>query len=87
MNSEKKILEIKNLSINSKIKLLNELGYKVRGNVIFNCLGDIVRDRYTHEIVDITNICILPTSVKNDSLILDCNVLSLMLYEEEFGEI
>lgn len=75
-------ISLKNVSLNSKILLLKELGYASDGEFILNSDGNKVTDRYLNIPVRISNMVILPGS----EIILDDNELSVSSYMEEFGE-
>lgn len=75
-------ISLKNVSLNSKILLLKELGYASDGEFVIGHNGDKVMDRYLDIPVRISNMMILPGS----EIILDDNELSVSSYMEEFGE-
>lgn len=77
------LISLKELSLNSKILLLNELGYNSDGEFVFGKNGEKILDRYLDIPVKIENMIILPGS----EIILDDNELSVSSYLEEFGDV
>ena len=76
------LISLKEVSANSKILLLKELGYDSDGEYVLDFNGDKVLDKYIEIPVKINNMAIFPGS----TIILDNNELSLSLYLEEFGD-
>ena len=74
---------LKDVSINSKIALLKELGYDSDGEYVLDSEGNKVLDRYIQIPIKVDNMVILPGSV----IILDDNILSLSHYMEEFPDV
>jgi hypothetical protein len=77
------LVSLKNVSKNSKILLLKELGYDSDGEFVLSFDGKKVSDKYVDVPIKIDNMIILPGS----TLILDDNELSLSKYLEEFGDV
>jgi len=77
------LVSLKDVSTNSKILILNELGYNSDGEFIFDKEGKKVIDRYAEVPVKLDNLVILPGS----EIILDDNELSISAYMEEFGDV
>ncbi len=78
------LISLKNVSKESKLLLLKELGYNSDGEFVLRSNGEKVMDRYLEDIpVRIENMVILPGS----EIILDDNELSLSKYLEEFGDV
>ena len=76
------LISLKQMSENSKILLLKELGYGSDGEFVLDSKGNKLLDRYLEIPVRINNMVILPGS----ELILDDNELSIMKYMEEFED-
>jgi hypothetical protein len=76
-------ISLKNVSLNSKVLLLKELGYGSDGEFVLNKDGDKLLDRYFDIPVKVENMVILPGS----EIILDDNELSISAYLEEFGNV
>lgn len=76
-------ISLKDISSESKILLLKELGYKSDGEFVLASNGDKVLDRYLEIPIRIDNMVILPGS----EIILDNNELSISKYFEEFGDV
>ena len=74
---------LKNVDLNSKIALLNELGFDSDGEYVLNLDGTKVLDRYIDIPIKVENMFILPGSV----VVLDDNILSLSHYMEEFPDV
>jgi len=74
---------LKNVSLDSKIALLKELGYDSDGEFVLDLQGKKILDRYLEIPVKVDNMIILPGS----EIILDDNELSLSKYLEEFGDV
>lgn len=77
------LLSLKNISLNSKLILLQQLGYNSNGEFIFDEQGSRVLDRYIQVPVRVHNMVIFPGS----TIILDDNELSISSYLEEFGDV
>jgi len=75
-------LSLKEISSNSKIELLRELGYDSDGEFVLES-GKKLLDRYLDIPIKLDNMVILPGSI----IILDNNELSLSKYIEEFGDV
>ncbi len=76
------LMSLKNVSVNSRIALLKELGFNSDGDYVLDSDGKKVLDKYIDVPVKISNMVIFPGS----TIILDDNELSLSLYLEEFGD-
>jgi len=77
------LISLKNVSYESKLLLLKELGYDSDGEFVIDSKGNKVIDRYIDIPIRVENMVILPGS----SIILDDNELSLSRYMEEFGDV
>ncbi|MEK6793045.1 MAG: hypothetical protein AABX96_00280 [Nanoarchaeota archaeon] len=77
------IISLKEVSVESKIKLLKELGYNSDGEYVLDLKNNKVLDKYIEVPVKINNMAILPGS----TIILDDNELSISLYLEEHGDV
>ena len=77
------LISLKEISSESKILLLKELGYGFDGRFVLNNSGDKVLDRYLEIPVEIENMAIFPGS----TIILDNNELSISKFIEEFGDV
>ena len=77
------IISLKEVSVESKIKLLKELGYNSDGEYVLDLKNNKVLDKYIEVPVKINNMAILPGS----TIILDDNELSVSLYLEEHGDV
>jgi len=77
------LISLKNVSLNSKLLLLKELGYSSDGEFVLNLEGKKVIDKYADIPVKLDNMVILPGS----EIILDDNELSIASYIEEFGDV
>ena len=77
------LISLKDVSIDSKIELLRELGYESDGEFVLDSKGQKVLDIYLDLPVRINNMIILPGS----TIILDDNELSVSRYMEEFGDV
>ena len=75
-------ISLKEVSVNSKIALLRELGYDSDGEYVLDSQGNKVLDKYIDIPVKVDNMVILPGS----TVILDDNELSIMKYMEESGD-
>lgn len=76
------LISLDTFSKQSKIKLLNELGYDSDGIYVLDNQGERVKDKYLDAEVTVDNMIILPGS----TIILDNNELSIASYLEEFGD-
>ncbi|MEK6913747.1 MAG: hypothetical protein AABW47_03695 [Nanoarchaeota archaeon] len=77
------LVSLKNVSLNSKLLLLKELGYGFDGEFVLNGEGKKVIDRYLDVPIKINNMVILPGS----TILLDDNEASIASYLEEFGDV
>ena len=77
------LVSLKEISLNSRIALLRELGYDSDGKFVLDNIGNKVLDRYLDIPVEIDNMAIFPGSV----IILDNNELSVSRFIEEFGDV
>ncbi len=77
------LISLKEVSLDSKIKLLKELGYNSDGEFVLDSEGKRILDRYLDIPVGINNMAIFPGSI----IILDNNELSISKYIEEFGDV
>lgn len=75
-------ISLRNVAKESKLLLLNELGFASDGIFIYDADGNKVYDKYIKEAVKVDNMLILPGS----ALILDDNALSVAAYLEEYGD-
>ena len=76
-------ISLKEVSINSKIALLKELGFNSDGEYVLDSDGNKILDRYIDIQIKVDNMVILPGS----TIILDDNILSLSCYMEEFPDV
>ena len=77
------LVSLKDVSLNSKVLLLNGLGYQSDGIFVLDKEGKKVSDRYLEIPVKVENMVIFPGS----EVILDDNELSISRYIEEFGDV
>lgn len=77
------LVSLKQVSIDSKIQLLKELGYDSDGEFVLESDGKRYVDRYLDIPIKVESMVILPGS----TIILDDNELSLSKYMEEFGDV
>lgn len=77
-----KIVSIKDMPLEYRIMLLQELGFKSDGRFVLDKTGEKVLDKYTNDPVLIENMAILPGS----TIILDDNPISITAYLEEYGD-
>lgn len=77
------LISLKGVPVQSKIQLLNALGYASDGTFVLTSQGAKVIDKYLNIPVRIENMVILPGS----EIILDDNELSIASYLEEFGDV
>ena len=77
------LVSLKEVSVNSKILLLRELGFDSDGEYVKDLAGNKVLDKYLEVPIKIDNMVILPGS----TIILDDNELSISKYMEEFGDV
>ena len=75
-------ISLKEVSKDSKIALLKELGYDSDGEYVLDSNGNQILDKYIEIPIRIDNMVILPGS----AIILDDNELSIMKYMEESGD-
>ncbi|MCD6274498.1 MAG: hypothetical protein J7J15_00515 [Candidatus Aenigmarchaeota archaeon] len=75
-------ISLKNVSLKSKICLLEGLGFKTDGEFVLDKNGNKVLDKYLEIPIKIDNMVILPGS----TIILDDNEFSLSKYIEEYGD-
>lgn len=80
MSKLPQIIELKGVTKESKMLLLEELGFSSDGTYVLEKDGNKVYDKYIDEPVTIDNMAILPGS----TIILDNNPLSIALYLEEY---
>lgn len=79
-------MEIKSFqefSKNTKVLVLEELGFKTDGIFVLDSNNEKVKDRYVEKPIKIDNMIIFPGS----AIILDDNPLSIISYIEEFGDV
>lgn len=74
---------LRNIPIESKIKLLKVLGYDSDGIFVLDKDGNKVKDRYVDIDVELSRMLIFPGSI----IVLDNNPLSIASYLEEFGDV
>lgn len=77
------LISLKQVSRESKVLLLKELGYGSDGRFVLDGSGNRVLDRYLEIPVEVDNMAILPGSV----IVLDNNELSISKFIEEFGDV
>ena len=77
------LISLKQVSHESKILLLKELGYSSDGEFVLDSKGDEVLDRYLEVPIKIESMVIFPGS----AIILDNNSLSISSFLEEFGDV
>jgi hypothetical protein len=77
------LVSLKNVSKESKILILKELGYDSDGEFVLESDGKKVLDRYLGISIKLENMIILQGS----EIILDNNELSISSYIEEFGNV
>jgi len=77
------LISLKQISTESKILLLKELGYNSDGEFVLDSKGNKILDKYLEIPVKINNMIILPGS----EIIIDDNELSISKYFEEFGDV
>ena len=77
------LISLKNISKDSKVKLLKELGHDSDGEFVLDINGNAMLDRYLEIPIKVDKMIILPGS----TIILDDNELSLSRYLEEFGDV
>lgn len=77
------LISLKEVSVNSKVELLKELGYDSDGNFVLDNKGNKVLDRYLDIPIEINNMVIFPGSI----IVLDNNEFSISKYIEEFGDV
>ncbi|MCL5433693.1 MAG: hypothetical protein M1538_01800 [Candidatus Marsarchaeota archaeon] len=77
------IISLKNVSIKSKLQLLKGLGYKSNGVIVLEANGKPHIDKYTNDVVKVSNMAILPGS----TIVIDDNPVSIAAYLEEYGDV
>lgn len=77
------LVSLKELSSESKVRLLEALGFKSDGEFVLDSSGKKVIDKYIDIPIRFNNMVILPGS----TLILDNNELSIASYIDEFGDV
>ncbi|MEK6848112.1 MAG: hypothetical protein AABX65_00580, partial [Nanoarchaeota archaeon] len=77
------LISLKQVSPESKILLLKELGHNSDGEFVLNSHGEKILDKYLEIPVRLDNMVIFPGS----EIILDDNELSISKYIEEFGDV
>ena len=77
------LVSLKQVSMDSKIQLLKELGHGSDGEFVLDLEGNKLADRYLEIPIKVESMVILPGS----TIILDDNELSLSKYMEEFGDV
>ncbi len=77
------LVSLKQVSSESKILLLKELGYQSDGEFVLDSKGKGILDRYLEIPVKVESMVIFPGS----EIILDDNELSISKYFEEFGDV
>ena len=77
------LISLKEVSLNSKLLLLKELGYGSDGKFVLDSKGNRVLDRYLEIPIEVENMVILPGS----EIVLDNNEISVSKYIEEFGDV
>lgn len=77
------LISLKGVSMQSKIMLLNKLGYNSDGEFVIDSKGNKVIDKYIDIPVKVDNMIIFPGS----EIILDDNELSISSFFEEFGDV
>jgi len=77
------LISLKQISSESKILLLKELGYGSDGEFVLDPKGKKLLDRYLEIPVQLDKMVIFPGS----EIILDDNDLSISKYLEEFGDV
>lgn len=81
------LLTIKNISIEVKIELLKELGFKTDKIFVLDKDGKKHLDRYTNAPVRLDNMLILDDNLPGSTIIIDNNSLSVSSFLEEFGDV
>ena len=77
------LVSLKQVSLNSKILLLKELGYTSDGDFVLDLKGERLIDKYADIPIRVNNMVIFPGS----TIILDNNEFSIASYLEEFGDV
>ncbi len=77
------LISLKEISVDSKIKILKALGFESDGEFVLDSTGKKVSDKYLDIPVRMENMMILPGS----TIILDDNEISVASYIEEFGDV
>jgi len=76
------LVSLSSMSKESKLLLLNELGYASDETYVIDRKGNKVIDKYIDQPVKVDNMLILPGS----TIIIDNNHLSIAAYLEEYGD-
>ena len=76
-------VSLKGLPKDTKISILEELGFESDGIFVYDECGKKIKDRYLDKEISLDNMLIFPGSC----VILDNNPLSIAAYFEEYGEI
>ena len=77
-----KLLSLKNIAHDSKVALLEELGYGTDGIFVLDSDGNKLLDSYIEKPVKLDNMAILPGSC----IIIDDNPLSIAYYIDDYGD-
>ena len=77
------LIQLKNIDYDSKVMLLNELGFSSDGTYVLDNSGKKVLDKYLDQPVLVENMLILPGS----TIILDDTPLSIALYMAEYSDV
>ena len=77
------LISLKDVSLNSKILLLKELGYNSDGEYVLDTEGKKVIDKYIEIPIKVDHMVIFPGS----AIILDDNELSISSYMDEYGDV
>ncbi|ATZ60907.2 MAG: hypothetical protein BME93_01875 [Methanosarcinales archaeon Met12] len=77
------LISLKQVTNESKILLLKELGYDSDGEFVLDSRGNKILDKYLEIPIKVESMVILPGS----EIILDDNELSISKYLEEFGDV
>jgi hypothetical protein len=75
-------LSLKNISVESRIALLREIGYDSDGIYVLNTDKTKKIDVYIDEPIKVSNVAILPGSL----VVIDDNPVSIAAYLEEHGD-
>jgi hypothetical protein len=77
------LVSLKDVSLDTKVALLKELGYNSDGEYVVDSNGSKIIDKYIDIPVRVDRMVILPGS----EVILDDNELSITSYIEEYGNV